>query len=186
MQKLTQNQQKCNFSSTGTVLLDEMGGQGDGFLWNELRQQFGTEEPSPRNRIARFIGEEGASVRHFTLGTIGGVRGDGSAVRKMQAFFIQQNRPLVHASLQCGCPPKKRFHFMWHEMECLGVCLYETSTVFRNHFFFFSIWRVNFTSACLSWKSCFLVRILENFSKYLASISPSWMRVRDSADAAAS
>ena len=105
---------------------------------------------------------------------------------KCRHFSSSRTVPLVHASLLCGCPPKKRFHFMWHEMECLGVCLYETSIMSRNHFFFFSIWRVNFTSACLSWKSCFLVRILENFSKYLASISPSWMRVRDSADAAAS
>jgi len=51
---------------------------------------------------------------------------------------------------------------------------------------FFSISRVNLASVCLSKKSCFLDKILENLSKYLASISPSRIRVLDSADAAAS
>ena len=53
-------------------------------------------------------------------------------------------------------------------------------------FFLDSIWRVNLASAILSRNSWRLERILENFSKYFASISPSWTRVLDNADAAAS
>ena len=87
---------------------------------------------------------------------------DGSGYKKwFRNIVVDIAEPIYFVSLQELC-----YHFLFFFLEIIS--------------------RVNFTSACLSKKSCFLVRTLENFSKYLASISPSRILVLDRADAAIS